>query len=105
MDEGITEANPFRAVKQKSIYKQRNIQDVSGRALSHLQWDYVIETAEQMADEDVDHERTLFVLTTLFAMYLRVSDLVGRDNWEPGMGDFRRDSSGNWWFHVVGTNV
>ena len=102
MDEGITEANPFRAVKQKSIYKQRNIQDVSGRALSHLQWDYVIETAEQMADEDVDHERTLFVLTTLFAMYLRVSDLVGRDNWEPGMGDFRRDTSGNWWFHVVG---
>lgn len=80
MDEGITEANPFRAVKQKSIYKQRNTQDVSGRALTHLQWDYVIETSEQMADEDVDHERTLFVLTTLFAMYLRVSDLVGRNN-------------------------
>ena len=55
-----------------------------------------------MADEDADHERTLFVLTTLFAMYLRVSDLVGRDNWEPSMGDFRRDSLGNWWFHVVG---
>jgi hypothetical protein len=25
MDEGLTEANPFRAIKQKSIYKQRNI--------------------------------------------------------------------------------
>ncbi|MCY1507929.1 Tyrosine recombinase XerC [compost metagenome] len=48
------------------------------------------------------HERTLFIVATLFAMYLRVSDLVGRDNWTPTMGDIRRDSTGNWWFHVVG---
>ncbi len=103
IDEGLTEVNPFRAVKQKSIYKQRNTLDVSGRSLSPLQWSYVIETAERMADEDPElHERTLFILATLFAMYLRVSDLVGRDNWEPTMGDFRRDSTGNWWFHVVG---
>ncbi|SFP83376.1 Site-specific recombinase XerD [Geopseudomonas sagittaria] len=101
-DEGLTEVNPFRAVKQKSIYKQRNTLDVAGRSLTQLQWSYVIETAEQMADEDEGHERTLFILATLFSMYLRVSDLVGRDNWEPTMGDFRRDTTGNWWFHVVG---
>lgn len=102
IDEGLTEVNPFRAVKQKSIYKQRNTLDVAGRSLTQLQWGYVIETAEAMADEDEDHERTLFILATLFAMYLRVSDLVGRDNWEPTMGDFRKDTLGNWWFHVVG---
>ncbi|MBV2135062.1 site-specific integrase [Pseudomonas sp. MAP12] len=102
IDEGLTEVNPFRAVKQKSIYKQRNTLDVAGRSLNQLQWGYVIETAEAMADEDEVHERTLFILTTLFAMYLRVSDLVGRDNWEPTMGDFRKDTLGNWWFHVVG---
>lgn len=102
MDEGLTEANPFRAVKQKGVYKQRNTQEVSGRALTRLQWDYVIETAEELAEEDPVHERTLFVLASLFAMYLRVSDLVGRDNWQPTMGDFRRDGNGNWWFHVVG---
>ena len=103
IDEGLTEVNPFRAVKQKSIYKQRNTLDVSGRSLTQLQWSYVIETAERMADEEPEvHERTLFILATLFAMYLRVSDLVGRDNWEPSMGDFRRDTTGNWWFHVVG---
>ena len=55
-----------------------------------------------MADEDARHERTLFVVATLFAMYLRVSDLVGRDNWRPTMGEKRRDTMGNWWFHVVG---
>ena len=102
MDEGLTESNPFRAIKQKSIYKQRNTLDVSSRSLTELQWNFVIDTAEQMADADPAHERTLFILATLFAMYLRVSDLIGRDNWRPTMGDFRRDTTGNWWFHVVG---
>ncbi|MFZ6049774.1 tyrosine-type recombinase/integrase [Pseudomonas sp. CR3202] len=102
IDEGLTEVNPFRAVKQKSIYKQRNTLDVASRSLTQLQWSYVIETAEIMATEDTVHERTLFIVATLFAMYLRVSDLVGRDNWTPTMGDIRRDSTGNWWFHVVG---
>ncbi|MFC5696190.1 tyrosine-type recombinase/integrase [Pseudomonas sp. GCM10022186] len=102
IDEGLTEVNPFRAVKQKSIYKQRNTLDVASRSLTQLQWSYVIETAEIMATEDPVHERTLFIVATLFAMYLRVSDLVGRENWTPTMGDIRRDSIGNWWFHVVG---
>lgn len=102
MDEGLTEVNPFRAVKQKSIYEQRNTLNVASRSLTQLQWSYVIETAELMAAEDASHERTLFIVATLFAMYLRISDLIGRDNWTPGMGDFRRDTTGNWWFHVVG---
>jgi site-specific recombinase XerD len=102
IDEGLTEVNPFRAVKQKSIYKQRNTVDVASRSLTQLQWTFVIETAEVMAEEDSNHERTLFIVATLYAMYLRISDLVGRDNWAPTMGDFRRDSRGNWWFHVIG---
>jgi site-specific recombinase XerD len=102
IDEGLTEVNPFRAIKQKSVYKQRNTQDVSGRALTQLQWSYVLETAERLAGDDPRYERTLFILSTLFSMYLRVSDLVGRDNWAPTMGDFRKDTTGNWWFHVIG---
>lgn len=101
-DEGFTEANPFRAVKQKSKYKQRNTFEVGSRSLTPLQWDYVIETAVMMADADEAHERTLFILATIFSMYLRVSDLVGRENFEPTMGDFRRNTQGNWFFHVVG---
>lgn len=103
IDEGLSDANPFRTVKQKLIYKQPTIVDVVGRSLTPLQWSYVLKTAEQMAAEKPKtHERTLFILATLFAMYLRVSDLAGHDNWEPTMGDFRRDTSGNWWFHVIG---
>lgn len=102
IDEGLTEVNPFRAVKQKSIYKQRNTLNVASRSLTPLQWSYVLETAEQMAAQDPVHERTLFIVATLFSMYLRVSDLVGRDGWSPTMGDLRCDSRDNWWFHVVG---
>jgi len=89
MDEGLTESNPFRAIKQKSIYKQRTVLDVSARSLTELQWSFVIDCAEQMATEDPRHERTLFIVATIFSMYLRISDLFGRENWRPSMGDLR----------------
>jgi hypothetical protein len=47
------EANPFRAIKQKGAYKQPNTQEVAGRALAHLQWDYLIEATEALAEEDL----------------------------------------------------
>jgi site-specific recombinase XerD len=102
IDEGFCEHNPFRAVKQKSKYKQRTTGDQDTRILTSLQWDFVLETAEQMAAQDDKYERTLFIVATIFAMYLRVSDLVGRENWTPSMGDLRQDGAGNWWYHVVG---
>jgi site-specific recombinase XerD len=102
IDEGFCEHNPFRAVKQKSKYKQRTTGEHESRILTSLQWDFVLETAEQLATQDPKYERTLFIVATIFAMYLRVSDLVGRENWTPSMGDIRKDGSGNWWYHVVG---
>lgn len=73
----------------------------SGKALTPLQWNYVIETAEVMAAEDSRHERTQFIAATLFSLYLRISDLVGRDNWTPTMGSIKFDGE-KWWFNVVG---
>ncbi|MEW5511800.1 site-specific integrase [Pseudomonas asiatica] len=101
IDEDRTDANPFRAVKQKSRYTQRQTRNVSGRSLTHLQWEFVIDTAELMAREDAEqHERTLFILVTLFSLYLRISDLVGREDWEPSMGSFKKEGE-DWWFHAV----
>lgn len=53
-------------------------------------------------DDPVVHERTLFVVTALFAMYLRVSELVADQHSAPVMGGFGKDRDGNWWFHVTG---
>ena len=103
VEDGTVAANPFRMIKKKSLSRRVPQEDGVNRALTPLQWDYVLETAERMAIEEPErHERTLFIVATLFAMYLRVSDVVGRPNWRPVMGDFRLDPEGNWWYHVVG---
>lgn len=94
--------NPFRAIKQKSQLFERSTEIRTTKALTKLQWDFVLETAELMSTEDpYRHERTLFILVTLFSMYLRISDLVGNQRWEPKMNSFRREGN-NWWFYVNG---
>jgi len=56
-----------------------------------------------LADEKPDeHERTLFIMNALFAMYLRISELVADERSVPVMGDFKKDRDANWWFHVTG---
>lgn len=103
VEEEIASSNPFRKVTKKGQYRVSQQESNASRALTPLQWDYVIGTAEAMAAaEPKKHERTLFVLLTMFSMYLRISDIVGRATWQPTMGDFRQDADGNWWFHVVG---
>ena len=103
IEDGTAAANPFRMIKKRTLNRGTPQEEGSNRALTPLQWDYVLETAERMAqDEPERHERTLFIVATLFAMYLRVSDIVGRPNWHPVMGDFRQDPEGNWWYHVIG---
>ncbi|MFG0670880.1 tyrosine-type recombinase/integrase [Pseudomonas sp. xss_1] len=103
VDEGLAPVNPFKLIKQKSRFKERHTVAITTRSLTPLQWDFALSCAEAMAAEDqYKHERTLFITATAFSMYLRVSDLCGRVNWKPTMGDFRMDDDGNWWFHVVG---
>jgi integrase len=41
-------------------------------------------------------------MNCLYAMYLRISELVADERSTPVMGDFRKDMDGNWWFHVTG---
>jgi integrase len=35
-------------------------------------------------------------------MYLRISELVVSERWQPQMGHFQPDAEGNWWFLTVG---
>jgi site-specific recombinase XerD len=96
-------ANPVGLIRQKSKFLRREQGPAVVRRISDLQWDYVLDTAELMADDEpAMHERTLFIVTALFAMYLRVSEIVADERSAPVMGDFKKDSDNNWWFHVVG---
>ncbi len=103
IQEGHLEANPISQMRQKSkfIRKQQTVTVI--RRLSDLQWSFVIETAELMAFENpAIHERTLFIMTALYAMYLRISELTASARWIPKMRDFHQDLDGNWWFTTVG---
>ncbi|MEM8771148.1 MAG: site-specific integrase [Pseudomonadota bacterium] len=101
--ETIVSANPVALIRQKSKFLRKDHDRAPVRRISNLQWDYVIETAEQMAQKNPSqHERTLFIMNCLLGMYLRISELVADERSTPVMSDFRKDQDRRWWFHVTG---
>ena len=95
--------NPVALIRQKSKFIRKNQGQSPIRRLSELQWEYVITTAQKMAETNPDsHERTLFIISALYAMYLRISELTASKRWIPVMSHFHRDNDGNWWFTTVG---
>ncbi len=94
--------NPIAQIRQKSKYFTKQQTKRVVRKLSELQWGYVIETAYLMATENPNHERTLFIMNSLYGMYLRISELAASKRWTPKMSDFSRDADGFWWFITVG---
>lgn len=95
--------NPVALIRQKSKFIRKYQGKPKIRRLTELQWQYVINTAEQMANNDPEmHERTLFIMSALYAMYLRISELAASERWIPSMHHFNRDHDDNWWFTTVG---
>ncbi|MGK0249836.1 MAG: site-specific recombinase XerD [Oleispira sp.] len=95
--------NPVALIRQKSKYLQTHAYKEPIRRISNLQWDFVIETVELNAQKKPkQHERTLFIMNCLFALYLRISELVADERSIPTMGDFRADADNNWWLQVTG---
>ena len=101
--DGITQVNPLLQIRQKSRFLRKTQGAPMVRRLTDLQWDYVIETARFLASQDPKkHERTLFIMSALYGMYLRISELTASERWEPRMNSFFKDSDENWWFSTVG---
>lgn len=103
IQEEYTQANPVALIRQKSQIIRTSQQTPKIRRLTSLQWHYVFRTAKDLAQEKPQlHERTLFILSALYSMYLRISELVETRRWTPLMNDFFRDHDQNWWFITVG---
>lgn len=95
--------NPVGSIRQKNKYVRQVHTQAPVRRITAMQWDYVIETIEALAEVNPErYERSLFILNCLYAMYLRISELVADERSEPTMGDFRRDRDRNWWLHITG---
>lgn len=103
LQEDYGELNPVALIRQKSKYLQTHAYKEPIRRISNLQWDFVLETVEENAKkEPKTYERSLFIMNCLFAMYLRISELVADQRSSPIMGDFRADIDNNWWLQVTG---
>lgn len=104
LQEDYVGLNPVAQIRQKSKFlrkQQANSQQI--RRLSSIQWNALIATAEALAAQQPElHERTLFIMNVLYGMYLRISELVASERWQPQMGHFHKDNNGNWWFTTVG---
>ena len=102
LQEQVVQANPFVLIRQKSKYLQKETKTQVVRRLSNQQWEMVINVAKGKAAQIPSHERTVFILSCLFGMYLRISELAASPRWTPTMGDFFKDTEGNWWFKTIG---
>lgn len=100
--EGLVKANPITLIRQKSNYIQKQ-QTRTIMRLSDTQWQYCLSAAKSMAEVNSElHERTLFIISAMYYMYLRISEFIATDRWIPQMKHFYQDSQGNWWFKTVG---
>ena len=96
-------SNPVALIRQKSKFVRKRQQNAPVRRLSLIQWEAVLNAAEMLAESNPEkHERTRFMLSMLYGMYLRISELAASDRWIPTMNDFAKDSNGHWWFTTVG---
>lgn len=102
LQEQVIQANPLVLIRQKSKFLQKQTKTQMIRRLSNQQWDTVITLAKDKVTQDLSHERTVFILSCLFGMYLRISELVASSRWIPTQGDFFKDSEENWWFKTIG---
>ncbi len=95
--------SPVVRIRQKSKFIKTQQQATPPRTLSVEQWNHVLDAAEELAEFDpYNHERTLFMLSAMFCMYLRISEFAESKRWRPIMGHFFRDTGGRWWFRTVG---
>lgn len=102
LQEEAAKVNPVALIRQKSKFIRKEATQPTIRRLSDKQWQTVINLAKKRAKADVKHERGVFILSCLYGMYLRISELVAHERWSPTMGDFFKDTEGHWWFKTVG---
>lgn len=102
MNEEHLYGNPAQIAKPDCRHFIKDAQVKEIRRLSESQWQYVFNVALELANQDRIYERSLFVITALKTLFLRISELSERSNWTPVMSHFWQDSDGNWWLKIFG---
>ncbi len=102
MAEDFCIGNPAQIAKKDCRHFIIDSQVKEVKRLTASQWQYVLDTVVEMADENPNFERNLFVIAALKTLFLRISELSERPNWSPTMGHFWQDDDENWWLKIFG---
>ena len=102
MAEDICIGNPAQIAKKDCRHFIIDSQVKEIKRLTTSQWQYVLDTAVYMADDNPNFERNLFVIASLKTLFLRISELSERPTWSPTMGHFWQDDDENWWLKIFG---
>lgn len=102
MNEEFCYGNPSQIARKDCPHLIKDAQVKEIRRLTGDQWDYVIQTAEDLTEKDRKYERSLFVIVTLKTLFLRISELSERRSWIPEMSHFWQDHDENWWLKIYG---
>lgn len=102
VDEEYLNNNPIQVAKKhcRLILKDAQVKEV--KRLTEQQWDFLLQTAHKMADQDQLYERNLFLIAAMKTLFLRISEFSERPDWSPNMGHFWQDHEQNWWLKVYG---
>lgn len=102
IEEDIVVGNPIPIAKKDCRYLIRDSQVKDVKRLTNAQWNYMLRVANELADLDPKYERSLFLVSALKTLFLRISELSDRENWMPIMGHFWEGQEGNWWLKIYG---
>jgi len=102
MSEELCYGNPVQIAKKDCRHFIADAQVKKIKRLTEQQWTYLMETAISLANNDKDYERSLFIISALKSLFLRISELSERSNWSPVMSHFWEDDEHNWWLKIYG---
>lgn len=102
VEQGFCAGNHVRGAKKDCRHFIKDSQVKQVKRLSESQWQFLLNVAIKMADEDPRFERNLFLIASLKSLFLRISELSERDDWIPTMNHFWKDHEEIWWFKVFG---
>lgn len=100
--EGYIQQNPVMLLRQKRRFLQKQQHTRVRRKLSSIQWETLITTMLEKAEEEIQYERLVFIFSAFYLLGLRISELSVTLSRSPVMGDFYKDQAGRWWFETLG---
>ncbi|PSV27621.1 site-specific integrase [Photobacterium sp. GB-72] len=100
IDEDVIDKNPVSQYLRNNRTLTKSGESESLRYLTTKQWHYCYKAALRSAENEPDiHERTLFLITSMYAGYLRISEVSDRPGYSCCWNQFQ-EMSGYWVLNV-----